>query len=176
MELTTKTESASPSSRLQIHRPGRSGEPAERSQRGRGLQRCNDFRLVSRAPQIVAAYDFLKFEQIVDVGGGQGALLHEILSAYPNLRGVLIDLPSVVTGASVLRSGAIAGRCEVVGGDFFQAVPEGADAYLMRVVIHDWNDEDALRILRNCRDSDSREVAHDRIGPEAAQRVGSGKV
>jgi len=101
--------------------------------------------------QIVAAYDFSKFEQIVDVGGGQGALLHGILSAYPNLRGVLIDLPSVVTGASVLRSGAIAGRCEVVGGDFFQAVPEGADAYLMRVVIHDWNDEDALRILRNCR-------------------------
>ena len=101
--------------------------------------------------QIVAAYDFSKFEQIVDVGAGQGALLHGILSAYPNLRGVLIDLPSVVTGASVLPSGAIAGRCEVVGGDFFQAVPEGADAYLMRVVIHDWNDEDALRILRNCR-------------------------
>jgi hypothetical protein len=101
--------------------------------------------------QIVTAYDFSRFEQIVDVGGGQGALLHGILSAYPNLRGVLIDLPSVVTGASALRSGAIAGRCKVVGGDFFQAVPEGADAYVMRVVIHDWNDEDALRILRNCR-------------------------
>ena len=59
-----------------------------------------------------------------------------------------------------------------------QAVPEGADAYPMRVVIHDWNDEDALRILRKLPpcDSDSREVAHDRIGPEAAQRVGSGKV
>ncbi len=102
-------------------------------------------------PVIVAAYDFSRFERIVDVGGGQGALLHGILSANPKLRGVLFDLPSVVAGAASLLSGSITGRCEIVGGDFFQAVPEGADAYVMRVVIHDWNDEDALKILKNCR-------------------------
>jgi hypothetical protein len=88
---------------------------------------------------------------MVDVGGGQGALLYGILSANPKLRGVLFDLPSVAASAASLRNGPIAGRCEIVGGDFFQGVPEGADAYLMRVVIHDWNDEDALKILRNCR-------------------------
>jgi hypothetical protein len=102
-------------------------------------------------PQVVAAYDFSRFERIVDVGGGQGALLHGILSANPNLRGVIFDLPSVVAGAESLRSGSIAARCEIVGGNFFQSVPEGADAYLMRVVIHDWNDADALKILKNCR-------------------------
>jgi hypothetical protein len=102
-------------------------------------------------PLVIAAYDFSCFERIVDVGGGQGALLHGILSANPKLRGVLFDLPSVVAGAASLRSGSIAERCEIVGGDFFQAVPGGADAYLMRVVIHDWNDEDALKILKNCR-------------------------
>jgi SAM-dependent methyltransferase len=102
-------------------------------------------------PQILAAYDFSHFERIVDVGGGQGALLQGILSANPKVRGVLVDLPSVVAGAAALLSGAIAERCEVVGGDFFQEVPQGADAYVMRVVVHDWNDEDALKILRNCR-------------------------
>jgi hypothetical protein len=102
-------------------------------------------------PLIVAAYDFSGLERVVDVGGGEGALLHGILSANPKLRGVLFDLPSVVAGAASLRNGSIAERCEIVGGDFFQAVPEGADAYLMRVVIHDWNDEDALKILKNCR-------------------------
>ena len=102
-------------------------------------------------PLIVAAYDFSEFERIVDVGGGEGALLHGILCANPKLHGVLFDLPSVVAGATSLRNGSISERCAIVGGDFFQAVPDGADAYLMRVVVHDWNDEDALKILKNCR-------------------------
>jgi hypothetical protein len=102
-------------------------------------------------PLIVAAYDFSGFARIVDVGGGEGALIRGILEANPKLRGVLFDLSSVVAGAVSLRKGSIADRCEIVGGDFFQAVPEGADAYLMRVVIHDWNDEDALKILKSCR-------------------------
>ncbi len=102
-------------------------------------------------PLVVAAYDFSRFGRIVDVGGGEGALFHGILSANPKLRGVLFDLPSVVLGAASLRGGSIAERCKIIGGDFFQAVPEGADAYMMRVVIHDWNDEDALKILENCR-------------------------
>jgi len=100
---------------------------------------------------IVAAYDFSRFERIVDVGGGHGLLLARILSANPRLRGVLYDLPGVVAGASALRQEPVSRRCEIIGGDFFQEVPAGADAYLMKGIIHDWNDEAALKILKNCR-------------------------
>lgn len=102
-------------------------------------------------PAILAAYDFSIFERIVDVGGGHGALLHAILSANPRLHGVLADLPAVVAGAAALRSEPTAQRCSIVATDFFESVPEGADGYLMKTIIHDWNDEDALKILRNCR-------------------------
>jgi O-methyltransferase domain len=78
-------------------------------------------------------------------------MLHAILSANAKLRGVLVDQPAVVAGAAVLRSGPIADRCEIMGVDFFTSVPEGADAYIMKRIIHDWNDEDSLKILRNCR-------------------------
>jgi O-methyltransferase domain/Dimerisation domain len=101
-------------------------------------------------PQILAAYNFSQFERIADLGGGQGALLHGILSAYPKLRGILVDLPAVVAG-SALQTGTTADRCEVIGVDLFEMVPEGADAYLMKYVIHLFSDADALRILRNCR-------------------------
>jgi SAM-dependent methyltransferase len=100
---------------------------------------------------IVAAYDFSKFRRIVDVGGGHGALLAAILEANSQARGVLLDLPSVVAGASALRSEGIAGRYDIVGGDFFDGVPEGGDAYLLKGVIHDWPDEAAIEILKNCR-------------------------
>jgi len=100
---------------------------------------------------IVGAYDFSKFQRIVDVGGGRGLLLARVLSANPGLRGVLHDLPSVVAGASALRHAPISERCEIIGGDFFKGVPAGADAYTLKGIIHDWNDEAALRILKNCR-------------------------
>jgi hypothetical protein len=100
---------------------------------------------------ILDAYDFSSFERIVDVGGGHGALLHAILRAHPRLSAVLADQPSVVAGATALRNAAFANRCEIVGIDFFSAVPEGADGYVAKAVIHDWNDQDALKILRNCR-------------------------
>lgn len=100
---------------------------------------------------VVASYDFSRFERIVDVGGGHGALLRGILSANPNVRGVLFDLPAVVDGASGLRSSEIADRGEIVGGDFFEGVPAGGDAYLLKGIVHDWNDEDAVKILKNCR-------------------------
>jgi hypothetical protein len=101
--------------------------------------------------EILAAYDFSRFERVVDVGGGHGALLHAILSAYPKLRGVLADLPAVVAGAATLRTGTIAERCEIVSIDFFKGVPEGADGYVMKAIFVDWNDEAALKILKNCR-------------------------
>jgi SAM-dependent methyltransferase len=101
--------------------------------------------------EIVGAYDFSKFRRIVDVGGGQGALLAAILEANPQTRGVLQDLPSVIAGAGVLRREGIAERCEAVGGDFFDGVPEGGDAYVLKGIIHDWDDEAAVKILKNCR-------------------------
>jgi hypothetical protein len=85
------------------------------------------------------------------VGGGHGALLAGILSASPNARGVLYDLPNVVAGADALSAPDIAGRCEIVAGDFFETVPADGDAYLLSRVIHDWDDDAALTILVNCR-------------------------
>ena len=100
---------------------------------------------------IIGAYDFSKFERIVDVGGGHGLLLAGILAANPRLRGVLCDLPGVVAGSSALGQEPISQRCEIIGGDFFKGVPAGADAYMLKGIIHDWNDEAALKILKNCR-------------------------
>jgi hypothetical protein len=101
---------------------------------------------------VLGAYDFSEFRRIVDVGGGHGALLHGILSVNPKLRGILADQPAVVAGAAAtLRTGSVADRCEVVGADFFVSVPEGADAYIMKRIIHDWSEQDSLKILRNCR-------------------------
>jgi ubiquinone/menaquinone biosynthesis C-methylase UbiE len=100
---------------------------------------------------LLASYDFSRFERIVDVGGGQGELLHGILMANPKAHGVLFDLPSAVSGVSALRTGEVSARCEVIAGDFFEKVPDGGDAYIFKTVIHDWDDEEALKILRNCR-------------------------
>jgi hypothetical protein len=103
------------------------------------------------SPALLAAYDFSRFERVVDVGGGEGALLRDILVATPGLQGVLFDLPEVVARASDILTGAIFPRCQIVGGNFFNSVPEGADAYVLKGVLHDWPDEDAARILRNTR-------------------------
>jgi hypothetical protein len=103
------------------------------------------------SPALLAAYDFSRFEKLVDVGGGEGALLSAILEATPGLHGVLFDLPNVVGGASRILSGEIAARSEIAGGSFFDAVPKNADAYLLKGILHDWPDEDAVRILCNVR-------------------------
>ena len=87
----------------------------------------------------------------MDVGGGEGALLRDILTATPRLQGILFDLPPVVAGASEILTGDIAARCQIVGGNFFDSVPDNADAYLLKGVIHDWPDDEAARILRNTR-------------------------
>jgi SAM-dependent methyltransferase len=102
-------------------------------------------------PALLAAYDFSRFQCIVDVGGGEGALLRDILAATPELRGILFDLPQVVAGAPAILSGDVAVRCQIVSGSFFDSVPEGASAYLMKGVIHDWPDDDAVKILQNIR-------------------------
>jgi O-methyltransferase domain/Dimerisation domain len=101
---------------------------------------------------VLAVYDFGRFNRIVDVGGGQGALLAAILAQYPNVRGVLFDQPHVVARAGrLLGDAGVADRCEIVGGDFFVTVPEGADAYALRSILHDWEEREAAAILRACR-------------------------
>jgi ubiquinone/menaquinone biosynthesis C-methylase UbiE len=101
---------------------------------------------------VVRAYDFSRFQMLVDVGGGYGALLSAILQRTPQLRAVLFDRPEVISGARThLESAGVLDRCQVVGGDFFHGVPQGGDAYLFSRVIHDWNDERATLLLSQCR-------------------------
>ena len=101
---------------------------------------------------VVQAYDFSGITRIVDIGGGHGTQIAAILLHYPHMRGVLFDLPHVVESARQAISGAgLADRCELAGGDFFQSVPAGGDAYLLRWIIHDWDHDRALTILGNCR-------------------------
>jgi hypothetical protein len=101
---------------------------------------------------VTSAYDFSGVERLVDVGGGHGLLLATVLWAYPTMRGVLFDVPTVAAGAAaVLEEAGVADRCEIVGGNFFEAVAPGGDAYILRQIIHDWNDAKAAAILRNCR-------------------------
>lgn len=104
------------------------------------------------ALSVLAAYDFGRFGRIVDVGGGQGAFLAAILIKHLATVGVLIDQPHVVAQAGpVLRGAGVADRCRIVGGDIFDAVPGGGDAYVLKVILHDWDDERAIAILRTCR-------------------------
>jgi O-methyltransferase domain/Dimerisation domain len=104
------------------------------------------------ASAVADAYDFSPFRHLVDVGGGNGALLAGILRANPTLTGIVFDLPDVAIRArEQIHEPRLAGRCEIVGGDFFTEVPSGGDAYLLKHVIHDWNDERATEILKTCR-------------------------
>lgn len=143
----------------------RTGQPAFRKTSGEGDAFTHmkpeqvaifDKAMATFAPQtaaaVAASYDFARFGSLADVGGGNGALLIGILQATPRLRGLLFDQPHVVDDAKVkLTAAGVADRCEVVGGSFFESVPAGADAYLLKHVIHDWDDAKAADILRRCR-------------------------
>ena len=103
---------------------------------------------------IARALDFGRFHTLVDVGGAHGHLLATVLRRHRKVRGVLYDQPQVVAAAAesgFVTSRALAGRCAIQGGDFFVDVPIGADAYLMKYVLHDWTDDQCARILANCR-------------------------
>lgn len=103
-------------------------------------------------PAVLAAYDFSPIGTLIDVGGGHGSFLVALLQAHPTMRGVLVEQPSVVEGARRrLEAEGLGDRAEVVGGDFFTALPGGADAYLLKSIIHDWDDTRAIAILRQCR-------------------------
>jgi hypothetical protein len=103
-------------------------------------------------PAVAVAYDFSGFDAVVDVGGGTGNLLAAILKRHPRPRGVLFDLPHVVREApALIQMHGLADRATVEVGNFFESVPAGGDAYLLSHVIHDWNEDQCLTILENCR-------------------------
>jgi hypothetical protein len=96
------------------------------------------------------AYDFSGIRVLADIGGGNGNTITTILKKHPNMRGVLFDLPNVAERAKAnIEAAGLKERCEVVGGSFFESVPAGADAYLLRHIIHDWYDDKAGAILGN---------------------------
>lgn len=125
---------------------------AEHPEQGTTFDRAMTQLSGGNAEAVTGAYDFSSFRHVVDVGGGQGLMLAAILRAHPHMRGTLFDQPDVVARAEAeLVARGVFDRCNIVGGSFFETVPEGADAYLMRAVIHDWEDREAICILKVCR-------------------------
>jgi hypothetical protein len=123
---------------------------------------------------VIAVYDFSRAGLIADIGGGNGRFLADILIANPKAQGILFDLATVAAGAKLLLdAGAAAGRAVVVSGTFFEGIPSGADVYLLKNVIHDWDDARAVEILRNCRKAmgaDAKLLVVERVMPERAER------
>jgi hypothetical protein len=114
------------------------------------------------AAAVVEAYDFSVFSSIVDIGGGLGALAGAILQACPHTGVILFDQPAVIDAAKASLSPEPGARCQLVGGDFFIAVPAGGDAYVLKDIIHDWDDELAISILQNCRKAMTAGAANNR--------------
>jgi SAM-dependent methyltransferase len=122
------------------------------------------------AGEVLFYCSFDGIQRVVDVGGGSGGLLAAVLNAHPELHGVLFDLPHVIREAKAdLTKAFQAGRCELVAGDFFESIPMGGDIYLLKAVLHDWDDEQSAAILRNCRraiPSNGRLLLIERAVPE----------
>ncbi len=123
------------------------------------------------AAAVLAAWPFPEEGLLVDVGGGQGALLAAVLRARPRLRGVVLDLPGVAERAArALREAGLGGRARAAGGDMFSGVPGGADLYVLKSVLHDWEDDRAAAVLRSCRAAMTRAGARllvvERVMPE----------
>ncbi|GCL46282.1 O-demethylpuromycin-O-methyltransferase [Microcystis aeruginosa NIES-3806] len=113
-------------------------------------QSMNSFSL-SEEKAILAVYDFSEFQTLVDVGGGYGEMLGTILEQYPQLKGILFDEEYVISHCQpTLEKHGIVDRCQTVGGSFFESVPSGGDGYLLKHIIHDWDDRRAIAILKNC--------------------------
>ena len=102
-------------------------------------------------PAVADAYSFREIHSIVDVAGGHGLLLATILARNPHMKGTVCDLPHVLEGAKDGPLKPMMERCTLASGDMFSSVPEGADAYIMKHIIHDWPDEGCINILKACR-------------------------
>lgn len=129
----------------------------------------------SAVPGILSAYDFAGLSTLMDVGGGVGELMSALLKKYSSMQGIVFDLPHCAEDATKSLSNAgIADRCEFIGGNFFESVPSGAEAIVMKSIIHDWNDERSVRILQNCRrvlKSGAHLIVIDRLMPERIEPV-----
>jgi hypothetical protein len=100
---------------------------------------------------VLSAYDFSRIGVVADIGGGNGSQITELLQKHPRMKGILFDLPHVIERAKErIHTAGLAERCTMVAGSFFDAMPEGADAYILRHIIHDWDEEKCLTILHNC--------------------------
>ncbi len=125
-------------------------------------------------PAILAAYDFSCERHIVDVGGGNGILLSAILVAAPKMKGIVFDIAAGLKETRRrLEEADVSERCSVVAGDFFKSVPSGAETYILKSILHDWNDAQCVVILKNCYDAmraDSTLVIIERVMPEPASR------
>ncbi|WP_083218782.1 methyltransferase [Bradyrhizobium icense] len=119
---------------------------------------------------LVSTYDFSRFQNMVDIGGGNGALMAAILAANAGVHGAVFDLPSGIAQAPrCLADAGVGMRCEAIAGDFFRSVPEAADAYILKYVIHDWDDAQSVKILSNCRKAmhqSSKVLLIERVMPE----------
>ncbi|HZU21540.1 MAG TPA: methyltransferase [Terriglobales bacterium] len=125
---------------------------AEDQEEGAVFHRAMSCFTANMTPALLSACDFSAVDTLVDVGGGHGAFLTSALQRFPHLKGVLYDVPQVAEAAAAnLERAGVAGRCSVKAGNFFESVPAGADAYMMKLIIHDWADAPALTILSNCR-------------------------
>jgi hypothetical protein len=124
---------------------------------------------------VAAAYDFSGVHVLIDVGAGAGDLIAAILKANPAMRGVVFDLPYIIDDAQALvEAEGVAARCDVVAGDFFASVPAGGHAYILRSVIHDWDDAHAVAILKNCHQAmqgQGKLLLVERVMPERAEQA-----
>jgi orsellinic acid C2-O-methyltransferase len=125
------------------------------------------------AYDLVRLHDFSRYRFIVDVGGGHGDLLTAILQANPQAHGLVLDLPPAVRGAvERIEKRGLQGRCRARSGDFFQSVASGGDAYLLKTILHDWDDKDCISILKNCRKAikpDGSLIVVERVMPDRMQ-------
>ena len=120
----------------------------EGEQFGRAMESVSGF----AADAVLEAYDFDGIRTLADVGGGNGSMALAVLGRYPEMRGIVCDLPYIEKQAAErIEAAGAAGRCAFEAGDFFERAPQGADAHLLKFILHDWNDEDSIRILRSCR-------------------------
>jgi hypothetical protein len=124
---------------------------AERPEQAETFQRAMSGGSANAAQSILASYDFSGIERLADLGGGHGLLLASVLQRYPDMQGMLFDLPEVVAGVPDDRLAASGGRLRVEAGSFFERVPQGCDAYMMKHIIHDWSDEHCRTILKLIR-------------------------
>jgi hypothetical protein len=127
---------------------------ARRPDEGRGFDEAMTSIHGAETPATIEAYGFTGLQTIVDVGGGNGSALVAILRSAPQARGIVFDLPGVVERTTPLIAAAgLASRCTAQAGSFFESVPGGADAYVLRHILHDWDDQKSIQILRRCREA-----------------------